>query len=305
MEICVHTEPTQRGASYRTLVQAASATAELGFDGFFRSDHYLQFGTPTQPAGVSDAWLSLAALARDTTGIRLGTLVTPVTLRSPVHLAVQVAQVDQMSDGRIELGIGGGWYRHEYEACAVPFPSDRIGRLGEAVEIITGLWRTEPGETFDYPGARYRITGAQSPVATVQRPGPPLIIGGAGGPRSLDLAVRHAREYNLPFVPPEEVVRIGRLLRERSAQIGRDVPPRLSVLQTVCCGKDAADVAARAEGLGEALRPVSFAGTPGEVADRIGRYAEAGVERVYLRLLDVEDLGHLELLGTELLPRLR
>jgi alkanesulfonate monooxygenase SsuD/methylene tetrahydromethanopterin reductase-like flavin-dependent oxidoreductase (luciferase family) len=305
MEICVHTEPTQRGASYRTLARAAAATAELGFDGFFRSDHYLQFGTPVRPAGVSDAWVSLAALARDTAGIRLGTLVTPVTLRSPVQLAVQVAQVDEMSGGRVELGVGGGWYKDEYEACAVPFPSDRIGRLSEAIEIITGLWRTEPGERFDHPGPRYRVAGAQPPVATAQRPGPPLILGGAGGPRSLDLAVRHAREYNLPFVAPEEVSRIGLLLRERSAQAGREVPPRLSVLQTVCCGKDEAQVTARAAVLGEALRPVSFAGSPDEIADRIGRYAEAGVERVYLRLLDVEDLDHLELLGSELLPRLR
>ncbi|MEU1481885.1 LLM class flavin-dependent oxidoreductase [Streptomyces sp. NPDC001668] len=304
MEICVHTEPTQRGASYRTLLQAATAAAEFGFDGFFRSDHYLQFGTPVRPAGASDAWLSLAALARDTARIRLGTLVTPVTLRSPVHLAVEVAQVDQMSDGRAELGVGAGWYAAEYEATAVPFPPDRTARLAEALDIVTGVWRTRPGETFDFAGDRYRVTGAQAPVTPVQQPGPPVIVGGTGGPRSLGLAVRHAREYNVPFVPPQETARIAGLLRRKAEEAGRAEAPRVSVLQTVCCGKDESQAAARAAELGEQLRPESFAGTPDRIVDLIGRYAEAGVARVYLRVLDMEDPDHLELLASEVLPQL-
>ncbi|MFF7976067.1 LLM class flavin-dependent oxidoreductase [Streptomyces sp. NPDC007905] len=306
MEICIHTEPTQRGADYNTLRALAQATEEAGFDGFFRSDHYLQFGTPVRPAAASDAWISLAGLARDTERVRLGTLVTPVTFRSPVQLAVHVAQVDQMSGGRIELGIGGGWYQAEFEAAAVPFPAtDRMARLEEAADIIAGIWGTEPGETFGYEGRRYQVKGAQAAAETVQRPGPPLIVGGSGGARSLALAVRHAAEYNAPFIAPQEAADLRARLAEDAEAAGRETAPRVSVLNTVCCGKDDAHISARADVLGEPLKAESFRGTPGRLVDLFGQYAEAGVSRLYLRMLDMEDLSHLELLADDVLPQLR
>jgi alkanesulfonate monooxygenase SsuD/methylene tetrahydromethanopterin reductase-like flavin-dependent oxidoreductase (luciferase family) len=305
MEICIQTEPSQAGASYATLLRFARAAEDLGFHGFFRSDHLLQFGQPARPAGPSDAWTSLAGLARETSRIRLGTLVSPVTFRSPGQLAIQVAQVDEMSGGRAELGLGSGWFKAEHDAYAIGFPARRSARLAEALDIITGLWQTPPGETFTFAGEHYSAAGAQPASAFCQKPGPPIVLGGIGGPRTIALAARHAAEYNVPFAPVEGAAKIWAAAAAATAGEQRAYPAlRFSVMQTAACGKSDEDVRARTEAGGEPLRPESFQGSPQQLVEQISRYAEAGADRVYLRLLDLEDLDHLELISSQVLPHL-
>src|SRR5579859_6391804 len=197
MKFRIFTEP-QHGAAYQTLRNVAVATEELGFDAFFRSDHYLKMGDVSGLPGPTDAWITLAGLARETTRIRLGTLMTAATFRLPGVLAIQVAQVDQMSGGRIELGLGAGWYEAEHAAYGIPFPAARFGRLEEQLAIVTGLWRTAPGETFDFDGRYYQLKGSPAlPKPAQERL--PVVVGGMGPKRTPELAARFADEFNLPF----------------------------------------------------------------------------------------------------------
>ncbi len=182
---------------------AVARTAEAaGYSAFFRSDHYLAMNADGQP-GPSDSWVTLAGLARETSSIRLGTMVTSATFRHPGPLAISVAQVDEMSGGRIEFGIGAGWFEAEHRAYAIPFPplGERFDRLTEQLEIITGMWATPLGETFDYPGNHYRVSDSPGLPKPVQSPHPPIIIGGGGAKRTPALAARFAAEFNIPFVP--------------------------------------------------------------------------------------------------------
>src|SRR6476661_4362274 len=175
MDLRIFTEP-QQGATYDQLLRMARATEDLGFDAFFRSDHYLTMGGDGLP-GPTDAWTTLAGLARETKRIRLGTLMTAATFRLPGVLAIQVAQVDQMSGGRVELGLGAGWYEEEHRAYGIPFPAEKFARLEEQLAIITGLWRTPVGETFGYEGTHYQL--ADSPA--LPKPAQdrvPVLIGG-------------------------------------------------------------------------------------------------------------------------------
>ena len=179
----------------------ATAAADLGFDAFFRSDHYLKMGNVSGLPGPTDAWITLAGLARETTGIRLGTLMTAATFRYPGPLAISVAQVDQMSGGRIELGIGAGWYEAEHAAYAIPFPSvaERFDRLEEQLAVITGLWEAAEGGSFGYQGKYYTVTDSPALPKPAQRPRPPVILGGTGPRRTPRLAAQYADEYNVPF----------------------------------------------------------------------------------------------------------
>src|SRR5690242_19666714 len=179
MDLRIFTEP-QQGADYATLLLVAQATERLGFDAFFRSDHYLAIGGSGLP-GPTDAWITLAGLARETSRIRLGTLVSSATFRLPGVLAIQVAQVDQMSGGRIELGLGAGWFEAEHDAYAIPFPSngERFDRLSEQLEIITGLWETPIGERYNFAGKHYSLTDSPALPKPVQQP-IPVIVGGKG-----------------------------------------------------------------------------------------------------------------------------
>src|ERR687893_665997 len=168
MDLRIFTEP-QQGASYEQLLAMARTTEEEGFDAFFRSDHYLKMGDVSGEPGPTDAWITLAGIARETTRIRLGTLVTAATFRLPGPLAISVAQVDAMSGGRVELGIGAGWYDDEHTAYAIPFPAmgERFERLEDQLAIITGLWETPEGETFSYTGRHYSVVdspGLPKPV---------------------------------------------------------------------------------------------------------------------------------------------
>lgn len=310
MQLRIFTEP-QQGATYDTLLAVARATEDCGFDAFFRSDHYMGiWGDPLLPPGSTDAWITLAGLARDTSRIRLGTLVSPVTFRLPGLLAISVATVDAMSGGRAELGLGTGWYEAEHDAYGIPFPpfGERYARLEEQVGIVLGLWRTPVGERYSHSGTHYTLTDSPALHKPVQSPNPPLIIGGKGPRRTPDLAARHADEFNLP---PFTATDFGReqlqRVREACDRAGRDrASLRLSASLTVCCGRDGGEVRRRAAAIGQdldALATVGLAGTPAEVVDRLGAYAGMGVSRVYLQVLDLADLAHIELLAAEVLPQ--
>jgi F420-dependent oxidoreductase-like protein len=307
MELRIFTEP-QQGATYDQLLRMAKAAEDLGFGAFFRSDHYLAMGTDGLP-GPTDAWTTLAGLARETSTIRLGTLMTSATFRHPGPLAIQVAQVDQMSGGRVELGLGAGWYEDEHTAYGIPFPDtkERFEVLEEQLAVITGLWETASGDRFSHAGQHYTITDSPALPKPVQRPRPPVLIGGTGKRRTPALAARYADEFNLPFVSQEVTSEQFGRVRKACEDIGRD-PDELTYSNALvlCCGATEADVRRRANAIGrdtDDLRANGLAGTPAEVVDRIGQYAELGAQRIYLQTLDLDDLDHLELVASEVLPQ--
>src|SRR5947199_4930860 len=200
MRLVVFTEP-QLGATYADQLRVARHAEELGFDAFFRSDHYLTMGDVDGSPGPTDSWVTLGALAVQTSRIRLGTLVTSATFRHPGPLAISVAQVDVMSGGRIELGLGAGWFEAEHRAYGIPFPPtrERFDRLEEQLAIVTGLWTTPPGGHFDFHGTHYTVENSPALPKPVQSPKPPVIIGGHGAKRTPALAAKYADEFNVPF----------------------------------------------------------------------------------------------------------
>ena len=308
MKLRIFTEP-QQGASYQTLRSVALTAEELGFDAFFRSDHYLKMGSVSGLPGPTEAWATLAALAVETSRIRLGTLVTPATFRLPGPLAITVAQVDQMSGGRIELGLGAGWYEAEHTAYGVPFPplGERFDILTEQLEIITGLWDTADGETFSFSGTHYQLSDSPALPKPAQRPRPPVILGGAGARRTPRLAARFAAEFNLGFRSVQDSAAAFTRVREACEAAGRrPASMTYSVAQTVCCGKDEGEFRRRAAAIGREpaeLRERGLGGTPGEIADKIASFAEVGAERVYLQVYDLGDLDHLALIASDVLPQ--
>ncbi|MDT0462277.1 LLM class F420-dependent oxidoreductase [Streptomyces gibsoniae] len=307
MDLRIFTEP-QQGASYETLLSVAKATEELGFDAFFRSDHYLKMGDVDGLPGPTDAWLTLAGLARETKRIRLGTLMTAATFRLPGVLAIQVAQVDQMSGGRVELGIGAGWFEEEHKAYGIPFPKDKFARLEEQLEIVTGLWATEAGKTFSFHGKHYDLTDSPAlPKPAQSRV--PVLIGGHGATRTPRLAAQYADEFNMPFASIEDSERQFGRVRAAVEQAGRAADAlTYSNALVVCVGKDDQEVARRAAVIGrevDELKTNGLAGTPAEVVDKIGRYQEIGSRRIYLQILDLADLDHLELISAQVQSQLR
>ncbi|HEV7423236.1 MAG TPA: LLM class F420-dependent oxidoreductase [Mycobacterium sp.] len=304
MDFRVFVEP-QQGATYGDQLSVARAAEALGYSAFFRSDHYLAMGVPTASAGLpgpTDSWVTLGAIARETSTIRLGTLVTSATFRFPGPLAISVAQVDEMSGGRVELGLGAGWFEEEHKAYAIPFPplGERFDRLSEQLDIITGLWTTPTGETFDYAGTHYTVEESPALPKPVQTPHPPIIIGGSGAKRTPALTAKFAAEFNIPFVPVDQLkAQYGRVAAAL-ADAGR-APDSLiySAGFVLCAGRDESEIARRADAIGrevDELRSNSpLVGTPGEIVDRLSPFTEAGVQRVYLQVLDMSDLDHLEL----------
>ena len=299
----IFTEP-QQGASYRDLLAVARTAEDAGFDAFFRSDHYLAMGGGDGLPGPTDAWMTLAGLARDTTRIRLGTLVTAATFRLPGPLAVAVAQVDDMSGGRVEFGLGAGWYSAEHQAYGVPFPDlgERFDRFAEQLEIITGLWATPAGELFSYHGKCYSLVDSPALPKPAQRPGPPVIVGGGGKRRTPDLAARFAAEFNVPFQDIESAKAIFARVDAACAAVGRDPATMVrSAAFVVCVGRDDAELARRADAIGRTvpeLRANGLAGSPAEVAEKIAAWrAATGISRAYLQVLDLADLDHLELIA--------
>ncbi|MEU4508888.1 LLM class F420-dependent oxidoreductase [Nonomuraea wenchangensis] len=302
MKLRIFTEP-QQGATYDDLLNVAQAAERLGFDAFFRSDHYQRIGAGDPGVGSTDAWITLAGLARETSAIRLGTLVSPATFRLPGPLAISVAQVDQMSGGRVELGLGTGWFDAEHTSYGIPFPpvGERFGRFEEQLEIITGLWTAEKGYSFE--GSYYRLADSPALPKPAQRPRPPIIIGGVGAKRTPRLAAAYADEYNVPFRSLSDTGAAYDRVRRACEEAGREIV--LSAAQTTVVGADRAEIERRAAAIGEdadRLRENGLCGTPAEVVERIGQFGGLGAERFYLQILDLGDLEHLELIAAEVLP---
>jgi F420-dependent oxidoreductase-like protein len=306
MQLRIFTEP-QQGASYDDQLAVARATEDLGFDAFFRSDHFLRMGEVSGLPGPTDAWTTLAGLARETSRIRLGTMVTSATFRYPGPLAISVAQVDAMSSGRVELGLGAGWYEEEHLAHAIPFPpvGERFDRLEDQLAIITGMWTTPVGERFSYTGKHFSVMDSPGLPKPVQQP-LPIIVGGVGPSRTPRLAATYAAEFNLPFSPVEVFIEQSERVRQACTAIGRDPSSMIfSAAQVVCCGRDEAEVQRRADAIGrkpKELRRNGVAGTVDEVIATLKRWDEAGVHRVYLQVLDLQDLEHLQLLAEAVAP---
>jgi F420-dependent oxidoreductase-like protein len=306
MELRIFTEP-QQGADYPTLLSVARTAEDLGFGAFFRSDHYLHMGSVDGLPGPTDAWITLAGLARETSRIRLGTLVTAATFRLPGPLAIQVAQVDQMSGGRVELGLGTGWFADEHTAYGIPFPDDKFGRFEEQLAVITGLWETRLGDTFDFTGKYYELVKSPALPKPVQQP-VPVIIGGQGPKRTPRLAARYATEFNAPFVSVDDSAAQFDRVRAAVAAGGRAADSMVySNALVACVGSGEAEIARRADAIGrevDELRANGLAGSPAEVVDKIGRYREIGTQRIYLQILDLTDLDHLALIADEVATQL-
>jgi F420-dependent oxidoreductase-like protein len=306
-DLRVFTEP-QQGATYDTLLAVARRAEQLGFGAFFRSDHYLKMGSVSGLPGPTDAWITLAGLARETSTIRLGTLVSPVTFRSPGLLAISVAQVDQMSGGRVELGLGAGWFEQEHTAYGFDFPGTgaRFDSLTDQLAIVEGLWQTPIGETFSYDGTVHSVRDSPALPKPLQRP-LPIVMGGGGTRRTPLLAARHAAEFNLPFAPVERFVEQRERVMAACERIGRTEPMVWSAALVACVGSDDREVARRAAAIGrepDELRRNGAAGTVEEVAATLRRWADAGADRIYLQMLDLDDLDHLDLIATAVAPLL-
>jgi len=300
MRLAVFIEP-QLGASYADQLRIAQHAEELGFEAFFRSDHFLTMGGDGLP-GPTDSWATLAAIAVQTSRIRLGTLLTSATFRHPGLLAVTVAQVDQMSAGRVELGLGAGWFEAEHTAYGVPFPPvrERFERLDEQLAVITGLWTTPPGERFSFHGKHYELADSPALPKPAQSPRPPVIVGGHGKRRTPELAARYADEFNVPFGTVDGTGEAYVRVRAACAQAGRDEPV-FSAAQTIAVGRTDAEAKRRSEAVGK--QPPLF-GTPGQVAEQIGQFAGLGATRMFLQVLDLSDLDHLDVIAGELAPLL-
>jgi F420-dependent oxidoreductase-like protein len=307
MQLRIFTEP-QQGATYGTLLAAAQATEAAGFDAFFRSDHYLRMGDGDAGPGPTDAWVTLGGLARETSKIRLGTLVTAATFRLPGPLAISVAQVDEMSDGRVDLGLGTGWFDAEHIAYGIAFPplKERFEILEEQLAIVTGLWRTPSGETFSFDGSHYQLVDSPALPKPTQAGGPPIIIGGGGQHKTPRLAARYAAEYNLPFAPVEFFTHQVGVVAAACEAIERDPATMINSAAIVACiGENDAEIAQRANAIGrdvEELRKNGLCGTPAEAVERLEQWRVAGASRVYLQILDLADLDHIALIGAEVMP---
>ncbi|WP_109471756.1 LLM class F420-dependent oxidoreductase [Ornithinimicrobium cavernae] len=315
MELRLFTEP-QQGATYADQLRAARTAEACGYGAFFRSDHYLAMGERDGLPGPTDAWVTLAGLARETSTIRLGTLVSSATFRLPGPTAIAVAQVDAMSDGRVEFGLGAGWFGAEHTAYGIPFPEvgERFDLLEDSLAVITGLWGTPEGQTFSYAGSTVTVDDSPALPKPVQQDpvsgGPPVIVGGAGRRRTPALAARYAAEFNVAFVPLEQAATQFERVSDACESAGREPADLVrSAALTAVVGRDEAGFRARAQAIGRApeeLRENGLAGTPAEVVDRIGRWVErTGITRVYLQVLDLSDdvVDHLELVAAEVMPQ--
>ncbi|UQU64130.1 LLM class F420-dependent oxidoreductase [Couchioplanes caeruleus] len=309
MRVSLFTEP-HRGATYDDQLRLARHAEDAGFEGFFRADHYQSMGADPGLPGPTDAWLTLAGLARETSRIRLGTMVNSATFRLPGPLAIMVAQVDAMSGGRIELGMGAGWLEREHTSYGIPFPplGERFDRLAEQLAIVNGLWATPDGETFSFDGKHYRLLDAPALPKPVQRPGPPVIVGGRGPKRTPELAARFADEFNMPFKTVAETTEAFDRVRRACETYERpaDRPLTLSAGIVVALGRTDEEARRRAAPLHvpSALPPEDpVEGSPDALVQRIGEMAQAGATRVHLRIIDMADLDHLDLIADRVLPQ--
>ena len=315
MDVCLMIEG-QEGVTWDRWTALARACEELGFTGLFRSDHYLSFDHPNE-RGALDAWTTLAALASITERIRLGTLVSPVTFRHPAQVAKSLVTVDHASGGRVELGLGAGWFEREHRAYgfAFPDPAERMAILSEQLEIVHRLWDADE-DAVSFEGRHYRLEDCPGLPKPVQRPHPPLIMGGGAGPRSAALAARWADEYDVFSVAPQEAAERRARISAACEAIDRDPNEvRFSVMTTILVGADRRELERRAAAMMgddedddpasflDRMRATKLVGTPEEVLERVGEYAAAGVRRIYLQDLLHDDMEMVELIGREIVPR--
>ena len=320
MDFRIFTDPSN-GASYRQLAESALLAEDLGYAAFVLSDHYLAFAGDGTP-GPTDVWTTLAGLSRDTSRIRLGSLVSSLTFRHPGSLAIIAAQVDDMSEGRLDFGIGAGYFEPEHRATSIPFPAvgERFDRLGEALEILTGLWKTPIGQRFSFAGRHYRVEDSPALPKPRQSPGPPVILGGTGKKRTPALAGRFADEFNLQTsrrrapgdhqkaeLKADDVAGQIQRVRDAAERVGRD-PGTIVFSMTALVG-----VGSHAD---EAVDPKHFSsqifdgtvltGSPAQVVDQLGPYTELGITRTYVRApVTMAALAdNFELLAGEVLPQL-
>jgi len=298
-DLSIFTEP-QQGASYGELLAVARRAESLGYRAFYRSDHYVKMGDSDGLPGPTDAWITLAGLARDTSTIRLGTLVTSATFRLPGPLAISVAQVDAMSGGRVELGLGAGWYESEHTAYGIPFPplGERFDRLEEQLEIITGLWSTPVGETYSKPGGQYPVTDSPALPKPAQAQ-VPVVVGGGGPVRTPRLAARYASEFNTPFLSLSGFQAQRERVIAACEAIDRDPGTMtFSGALVLCVGENEEEFTRRAAAIGrepDELRENGVAGLPEEVAEKVQAWNEGGADRLCLQVLDLSDLDQLDL----------
>jgi alkanesulfonate monooxygenase SsuD/methylene tetrahydromethanopterin reductase-like flavin-dependent oxidoreductase (luciferase family) len=312
MRVCLMIEG-QEDVRWEHWRAVAAACESSGFEALFRSDHYLSVDDRRE-RGSLDAWSTICALAAVTSRIRLGTLVSPITFRHPSALAKSVVTADHVSGGRIELGLGAGWWAPEHERYGFPFPptGTRMELLAEQLEIIRGEW--EEG-SFSFDGRHYRIEDLDARPKPIKRPN--VILGGNAGPKSAALAARWADEYNTVYAPPELCRERRQALMQAWERAGRDPATLTFSLMTGCLvGADGTEVAERARRLAswrgeEAIDPQSFldtlpdawvVGTPAEAIERLQGFADAGVDRVMLQHLLHEDTEAIELIGREIIP---
>ncbi|MDT5033138.1 MAG: hypothetical protein QOC94_3309 [Actinoplanes sp.] len=307
MRVCLFIEP-HRGATYDDQLKLARHAEDAGYEAMLRADHYQSMSADRGLPGPTDAWITLAGLARETTRIRLGTLLNSATFRLPGPLAVMVAQVDAMSGGRIELGLGAGWFEREHTALGIPFPplGERFDRLDEQLQIIRGLWSTPDEASFSFDGKHYQLLDAPALPKPVQRPGPPIIVGGRGPRRTPELAARYADEFNMPFKSVAETAAGFARVQALASSYERSVT--LSAGVVVAIGRTEAEAQQRAAPLHvpSALPPEDpVIGSPDRLVQRLGELAEAGATRVHLRVLDMADFEHIDLIAAEVLPQVR
>ena len=304
MRVSLFIEP-HRGATYDDQLRLARHAEDAGFEGLLRADHYQSMSADPGLPGPTDAWITLAGLARETSRIRIGTLVNSATFRLPGPLSVIVAQVDAMSGGRVELGLGAGWVEREHIALGIPFPpaGERFDRLEEQLQILRGLWSTPDGATYSFDGKHYQLLDAPALPKPVQRPGPPIIVGGRGKRRTPELAARYADEFNMPFKSVAESAAGFARVQALLPAYGRSVSFSAGVV--VAVGRTDAEAQVRAAPLHvpSALPPEDpVVGSPAQLVQRLGELAEAGASRVHLRVIDMTDLDHVDLLAAEVLP---
>jgi F420-dependent oxidoreductase-like protein len=284
MDLRVMLEP-QQGATYDQQLAIAQAAEAEGFDGFFRSDHLMRFDDEDPGPGPTESWITLAGIARETSRIRLGTMVTSMTFRLPGMLAITVAQVDAMSGGRVELGLGTGWFDPEHHAHGVPFPplGQRFEMLEEQLQIILGMWATSKGQKFSFDGTHYTVVDSPGLPKPVQQPHPPIIIGGAGSKRTPRLAAQYADEFNVPFHSVADFSKSIARVEKACEALGRDPS---SIVYSAAVNVD--------------IR----ANSTDKVVDELSQFKDAGAQRLYLQLLDVNDVEQISVIGREVKPNL-
>ena len=300
----------QNGLNWPRWQRMATAVEALGFAGLYRSDHYTNANPPDQDS--LELWVSLTWLASHTRRIEFGPLVTPVSFRHPTLTARMAAALDDLSGGRLTLGLGAGWQEREHTNYGWDLlgPKERFSRFEEGLEVISNLLHSD--QPVNFSGRYYRLQDAILLPRPARPGGPPILIGGNGEKRTLALAARYAREWNAVFIPPAELARLNARLDELLAQHGRQPGEVRRSLMTGCVfGRDDGEVQRKVEARTRGQRSADelrqrglVVGTAGQIVEQCARLAEAGAQRLMLQWLDLDDVDGLEALAKEVLPQL-